>query len=676
MAVDLARLVIRMEAQTAQLQSELEKANGKLDKFAKKADDAGKKAGLAIAAGVAAGVAALGAMILKSIDAGDAMNDLSVRLGVSVENLSRLQFAATRTGVASETLSNALRTMQKNISEVAETAGGRALPALNELNLSAKALTQLSADQQFLVLADAIAAVENPADRARLSMKLMGTEGAQLITTMEGGAAGIIELANRSDELGNTMSTKAAKAAAELDDTIKDFQGAMNGASQEIFKNLGPQLALLARYMSTALPQAASTATVVYKNTQIALIGLAEGVTRAYGHMLIASGKLQLAVRNDKRGEQTRKDGEAALKEADIFFELASKRFAEGKAQVDAALAGAPGLSAIIPDQVKGQNKPKEEQVAASAAAEKAAAKMIDVANKRAEAEERASMNAIAAAEVENIQIVNLQKEKFARLHEEALRARGLNDQLEAERFIAEQVGLESDLQRLRERHLATSEIEQQFRDAQLNAEQIHQANVLAIQEEAAQAKRDLMMAQLETVGNFFGTLGNLAKEGSKAQRILFAGEKAAALAQSLIALQVAIAKANSLGFPANIAAISQAVATGGAAISAIRGVNFGGARADGGPVQSGKTYLVGERGPEMFTPTGSGNITPNNEMGGVNVTIIENPQRAGTVEQDQNAVRIFVARVKSEIAADIGAGRGLAMNLQQTYGLRRQGSS
>ena len=34
--------------------------------------------------------------------------------------------------------------------------------------------------------------------------------------------------------------------------------------------------------------------------------------------------------------------------------------------------------------------------------------------------------------------------------------------------------------------------------------------------------------------------------------------------------------------------------------------------RADGGPVSAGSTYMVGERGPELFTPGSSGNITPN----------------------------------------------------------------
>mgnify|MGYP001040942814 CR=1 FL=1 len=38
-------------------------------------------------------------------------------------------------------------------------------------------------------------------------------------------------------------------------------------------------------------------------------------------------------------------------------------------------------------------------------------------------------------------------------------------------------------------------------------------------------------------------------------------------------------------------------------------------ARADGGPVSGGSTYLVGERGPELFSPRRSGNIIPNDAL-------------------------------------------------------------
>jgi len=38
----------------------------------------------------------------------------------------------------------------------------------------------------------------------------------------------------------------------------------------------------------------------------------------------------------------------------------------------------------------------------------------------------------------------------------------------------------------------------------------------------------------------------------------------------------------------------------------------IGGALAEGGPVTAGVPYLVGEQGPELFTPQSSGAITPN----------------------------------------------------------------
>lgn len=49
----------------------------------------------------------------------------------------------------------------------------------------------------------------------------------------------------------------------------------------------------------------------------------------------------------------------------------------------------------------------------------------------------------------------------------------------------------------------------------------------------------------------------------------------------------------------------------------------FGGFRADGGPVSSGRAYIVGERGPEMFVPRSSGSIVPNG--GGVVINQVLN---------------------------------------------------
>jgi hypothetical protein len=69
-------------------------------------------------------------------------------------------------------------------------------------------------------------------------------------------------------------------------------------------------------------------------------------------------------------------------------------------------------------------------------------------------------------------------------------------------------------------------------------------------------------------------------------------------------------------------------------------GVGIQGARASGGSVMGGGSYLVGERGPEIFTPSSSGMITPNSAIGGNTITVNvqgADPQAVVRALQDYN---------------------------------------
>ena len=75
--------------------------------------------------------------------------------------------------------------------------------------------------------------------------------------------------------------------------------------------------------------------------------------------------------------------------------------------------------------------------------------------------------------------------------------------------------------------------------------------------------------------------------------------------------------------------------------------------REKGGPVNSGQTYLVGERGPELFTPQGSGNIVPNNQLSGggtvVNVSVnASGVSSEGSGQQGQQLGRLIGNAVRS----------------------------
>ena len=77
----------------------------------------------------------------------------------------------------------------------------------------------------------------------------------------------------------------------------------------------------------------------------------------------------------------------------------------------------------------------------------------------------------------------------------------------------------------------------------------------------------------------------------------------------------------------------------------------FGGARAAGGPVAAGQRYLVGERGPEFFTPASGGAIAP---VGGSPVSVsITLP---GVT--DAESFRRSETQIAAALARAVGRGR------------------
>ena len=81
---------------------------------------------------------------------------------------------------------------------------------------------------------------------------------------------------------------------------------------------------------------------------------------------------------------------------------------------------------------------------------------------------------------------------------------------------------------------------------------------------------------------------------------------------------------------------------------------SFGGTRANGGSITGGKSYLVGEKGPEMFTPGASGMITPNSALSGA-TNIVVNVDASGSsvegdAEQSRELGRLISVAIQSEL--------------------------
>ncbi|MEY6719381.1 hypothetical protein AB9A97_07490 [Escherichia coli] len=210
------------------------------------------------------------------------------------------------------------------------------------------------------------------------------------------------------------------------------------------------------------------------------------------------------------------------------------------------------------------------------------------------------------------------------------------------------------------------------YRQLGVLGEQQYQNTLTAIQKTASMRRQQIIKDEADTLfnnqqqligsfGDFFGELAGVISDGegeqNAAYRALFAVQKGFVLASAALSLQKALAEANALPFPANLPAYAQAMSAGTQILSAIRGIAFGGGRYNGGAVDSGKFYRVGESNkPELFQSGGrqymipgeGGRIIPNRDIGGgggggggITLNVTNNITASnGWTEQDSKALQ------------------------------------
>lgn len=77
------------------------------------------------------------------------------------------------------------------------------------------------------------------------------------------------------------------------------------------------------------------------------------------------------------------------------------------------------------------------------------------------------------------------------------------------------------------------------------------------------------------------------------------------------------------------------------------------GGLANGGTAMGGKTYLVGERGPELFTPGRTGSVAPNGSFGSNNIVV--NVDATGSnVQGNGNQAKALGSAIGAAVRAEL----------------------
>ncbi|MEM1213442.1 MAG: hypothetical protein AAGI68_14235 [Planctomycetota bacterium] len=150
---------------------------------------------------------------------GDELDKTSARTGVAVESLSELGFAAEQTGSDIATLEKGFFGLSRSIFD-ASRGSAEAVDALDRLGLTYQRLEGLSPEEQFNLIADGLAGVEDASERGAIAQKLLGRSGRQLLPLLQLGAEGIANLRAEAAALGLTITTQTARDAARFTDRL------------------------------------------------------------------------------------------------------------------------------------------------------------------------------------------------------------------------------------------------------------------------------------------------------------------------------------------------------------------------------------------------------------------------------------------------------------------------
>lgn len=213
------------------------------------------KWGAAIAAAATVATTAMLGVANSSAEYADKFDKASLRTGIEVENLQRLDYAAGQSGVSLETLEKSAKKINDRMGELSE--GNKNTAAMFEaLGVSVYNAdgTMRSSNDVFDDTLMKLAEMGDTAEATALGTDLFGKAYVDMKPLLAAGADGIQELKDRADELGLVMSGDAVSAGVKFGDTVADIKSSLGGLINTLGAAVVPILQVFADLIIENLP--------------------------------------------------------------------------------------------------------------------------------------------------------------------------------------------------------------------------------------------------------------------------------------------------------------------------------------------------------------------------------------------------------------------------------------
>lgn len=252
-----------------------------------------------IAASTGAMVTGIALVVRHMINEADKMGGMSSQIGVAVDQLSALKYAAEQSDVSFEVLTQSLTKLNVALGAVAggNAENNPATLAFNALGIAAYDTSGKlkTADVVLSEVATKFASYKDGANKAAIATALFGEQGVKLTPMLNRGAAGIESLKKEAQALGIVIDADTARAAKEFNEVLARLQASGQGVALQLGKRLLPDMKLLAQAMETATRDGGTMDTVL-DGVALTFKGIATGALVTAANITMMGGSIKSVV--------------------------------------------------------------------------------------------------------------------------------------------------------------------------------------------------------------------------------------------------------------------------------------------------------------------------------------------------------------------------------------------
>jgi hypothetical protein len=254
----LAAALVNLRGETNRLHQSFQQAQTSTVRLHESFDGLGSvvdriKVPFAAFAALLAGGTLFKEIIGGAVETAASLEVMRQKTGESIEELSRLRYAADLSHVSAEQLDNGMKFLARSM-QAASIGTGPAAKAMEAMGLSIHDATgKLKTLREMLLeVSDKFRSYEDGAAKDALALDIFGRAGLGMIPMLNKGREGIAALEAESDKLHHTMSSAQADVLLQYEASMKRLHAEMQGFGQQIAVAVTPSLMALADAFTTS----------------------------------------------------------------------------------------------------------------------------------------------------------------------------------------------------------------------------------------------------------------------------------------------------------------------------------------------------------------------------------------------------------------------------------------